>query len=70
MSVRQRMHRLIEELPEERVKSLELILAFAMAEEDDEPEDPEDGVSHDVDWQEYRQGKTLSADEAKRQFLN
>lgn len=69
MSVRQRMHQLIDELPEERVKTLEMMVALAMAEDDDEPVDPDDEDSYDADLREYRQGKTMSADEAKRQFL-
>jgi hypothetical protein len=46
-----------------------MLIALAMAEDDDEPIDPDDEHTYDADWEEYFKGETMSAEEAKRQFL-
>ena len=62
------MHQLIEQMPEEDVHQLELMIALAMAEKDDEsPElDDPDDLKEDLD--EYRQRQTMSAEDARRTF--
>lgn len=77
----ERLHQLVGELPESELQTARRFLeylrnmgdpvlrALAEAPEDDEPETPEEHQGATEAWEEYRQGKALSAEQAKRLLL-
>ena len=80
-SIKADLHRLVDELPEEELYAAKRYLVylrsmgdsvFRSLEEapyDDEPTTPEEDESADEAWQEYLEGKAISAEEAKRELL-
>ncbi len=64
MSVRDRLHRIIDDLPDERIKTLEMMLALAQADDDDEPaDDADEGL--DDDLRDAAEGRTISREEIR-----
>ncbi|MGI8552024.1 MAG: hypothetical protein ACR2PL_14745 [Dehalococcoidia bacterium] len=80
MVSKEKLYRLVYELPDTDVESAERILEGLLdrdpmlrslrdAPEDDEPTDPEEDAGAAEAREEYRQGKGLTAEEAKRLLL-
>jgi hypothetical protein len=79
MTTKERLHRLIDELPEselhaalrflEYLRDLDedpLLLALMQAPEDDEPDTPEERQASDEAWQEYLRGEAHPWEDAAR----
>lgn len=79
---REKLHRLVDEIPQDERVVAELfleylkggrtdpaLLADATAPWDDEPMTAEEAEGADEAWQEYLRGEALSAEEAKRRLL-
>lgn len=63
------LHRIIDRLPEDELKTIRMMVALATAPGDDEPTTPEEDSASDEAWQEYLRGDAISAEEAKRRLL-
>ena len=83
MTTKEKVHRVIDELPESElhtalrfleylrdVRGDPLLRALMEAPEDDEPLTPEEAQGVDEAWQEYLRGEAVSAEEAKRELLS
>ena len=82
MTVKDDLHRLVDELPKKELQSAKRYLeylrnmgdpvqrALLEAPEDDEPTTPEENKIAEEAWQEYLRGEGISADEAKRELLS
>ena len=68
MSIRERMHQLIDQMPEEDIQQLELMIALAKADDDDEPSELDDPEEIRKDLEEYRQRQTMPAADARREL--
>ena len=81
MTIKDDLHRLVDELPEEELHGAKRYLeylrnmgdpvlrALREAPIDDEPSSPEEDKLVDEAWQEYLQGKWVGSEEVKRKFL-
>ncbi|MBI4491977.1 MAG: hypothetical protein HY690_04205 [Chloroflexi bacterium] len=82
MTAKEKLHRLVEEVPGSEVHTAERFLeylrlvgsdrmlrALLAAPEDDEPTTPEDDQGAEEAWREYLRGEALSAEQAKRALL-
>ena len=81
MTIRETLHRLIDELPEPALSRVQLYLdylpagddallpALLLAPDDDEPLTPEEAAGAAEAWEQYRRGEFISAEEAKRRLL-
>lgn len=82
MTSKARLHELVEQLPDEETAAAARFLEYLRdvgsdpmrrvldeAPEDDEPTTPEEDASAEEAWQEYKAGKSISAEEAKRLLL-
>lgn len=82
MTTKQRLHQLVDELPETEIyvatrlmEALKqtadpLLHALRNAPIDDEPTTPEEDAGAAEAWQEYLRGESISAEEAKRRLLS
>ena len=82
MTIKEELHRLVDELPEcelygakrflEYLRNMgdPVLRALMEAPYDDEPTTPEEDKGAEEAWQEYRRGKAISAEEAKRELLS
>jgi hypothetical protein len=78
VTTRDDLHQLVDELSEEEAQLwLEalrtgdpMLVGMALAPIDDEPSTDEEDIGADEARQEYLQGKSLSAEEAKRRLLS
>ena len=82
MTVKDDLHRLVDELPKKELQSAKRYLeylrnmgdpvqrALLEAPEDDEPTTPEENKIAEEAWQEYLRGEGISAEEAKRELLS
>ena len=82
MTIKDELHRLVDELPESESHAAKRFLEYLRnmgdpllrtlmeAPEDDEPTTLEENRGAEAAWQEYLRGKAISADEAKRELLS
>jgi hypothetical protein len=82
MTIKDELHRLVDELPEGELHSAKrylvylrnmgdpLLQALVEAPYDDEPTTPEEDRGAKEAWQEYLRGEAISAEEAKRELLS
>lgn len=80
MALRDRLHRLVDDLPETEIDRAERLLrvlkdtaepplyTLENAPEDQEPEAPEEAAAVAEAWREHRDGKSLSTEELKREL--
>ena len=81
MTIKETLHRLVDELPEtelptakrflEYLRNMDdpMVKALMEAPNDDEPLTAEEAEGADEAWQEYLRGEAISAEEAKRELL-
>lgn len=81
MTIKERLHQLIEELPDRELPAAQRFLeylrncgdpvlrAFLEAPEDDEPETPEEAAAVQEALEELAKGETVPWDEARRRLL-
>ena len=79
---KQELHRLVSELPDSevyaakryleylRASSDPVLAALLSAPEDDEPITPDEDEAAEQAWNDYLSGKTISAEDAKRELLS
>ena len=82
MTIKDELHRLVDELPAKELHGAKryleylrnmsdpVLTALLEAPEDDEPTTPEEDAGAEEAWQEYLLGEAISADEAKRELLS
>ena len=82
MTVKDKLHRLVDELPARELHGAKRYLeylrnmgdpvlrALMEAPEDDEPTNPEEDKGAEEAWQEYLRGEGISMEEAKRELLS
>ena len=82
MTSKERLHQLIDPLPESELGAAEhflealckgddlLLRVLEEAPEDDEPTTPEEDAGAEEAWQEHLRGESISAEEAKRLLLS
>jgi hypothetical protein len=82
MTIKEELHRLVDELPESESHAAKRFLeylrnmgdpmmqALMEAPYDDEPTTPEEDQGADEAWQEYLRGEAISAEEAKHELLS
>ena len=82
MTIKEELHRLVDELPESESHAAKRFLEYLRnmgdpmmrslmeAPEDDEPTTPEEDKGAAEAWQEYLRGEAISAEEAKRELLS
>ena len=82
-ATRDKLHQLIDELPDGDLELVQFLLEhrhdpdrdpflfnLATAPYDDEPSSPEEDAEAAAAWEEYRRGRFVSAEEAKRELLS
>ena len=77
MTVKDDLHRMVDRLSDEDARlwleALEtgdpMLIGMALAPTDEEPSSRAENTGADEAWKEYREGKALSREEAKRRFL-
>ena len=78
MTVKDELHQVVDSLSDAEARLwLEalstgdpMLIGMALAPVDDEPSSAEEDAGADGGWQEYLEGKALTADEAKHRFLS
>lgn len=63
------LHRIIDQLPEDELRTICMMITLTTAPIDDEPTTVEEDRASDEAWHEYLRGEVVSAENAKRRRL-